>query len=113
MTDRLKEELELDHVFSNELLFNDGKLDGVKINVDSDKSKSANIKIAEWNEKKDDITVIVDGANDVKLFDISDDMSWKSYKNYTFRHLLNRIEIYNSEKFDYNIKKIPLYPTVP
>ena len=49
----------------------------------------------------------------VKLFDISDDMSWKSYKNYTFRHLLNRIEIYNSEKFDYNIKKIPLYPTVP
>jgi len=70
MTDRLKEELELDHVFSNELLFNDGKLDGVKINVDSDKSKSANIKIAEWNEKKDDITVIVDGANDVKLFDI-------------------------------------------
>ena len=69
MTDRLKEELELDHVFSNELLFNDGKLDGVKINVDSDKSKSANIKIAEWNEKKDDITVIVDGQNDVKLFD--------------------------------------------
>ena len=70
MTDRLKEELELDYVFSNELLFNDGKLNGVKINVDSDKSKSANIKIAEWNEKKDDITVIVDGANDVKLFDI-------------------------------------------
>ena len=70
MTDRLKKELELDHVFSNELLFKDGKLDDVKINVDSDKSKSANIKIEEWNVKKDEITVIVDGANDIKLFDI-------------------------------------------
>ncbi len=28
------------------------------------------IKIREWNEKKDDIVVVVDGANDVKLFDI-------------------------------------------
>ena len=71
MTNRLKKELGLDHVFSNELLFKDGKLDGVTINVDSDKSRSANIKIREWNEKKEDITVIVDGANDIKLFDIS------------------------------------------
>ena len=70
MTDRLSKELGLDHVFSNELIFKDGKLDGVKINVDSDKAKSAKIKINEWNEKKDEITVIVDGANDVKLFDI-------------------------------------------
>ncbi len=70
MTDRLKKELELDHVFSNELLFKDDKLDDVIINVDSDKSSSANIKIKEWNEKKEEITVIVDGANDVKLFDI-------------------------------------------
>ena len=28
------------------------------------------IKIDEWGIKQDDITVIVDGANDVKLFDI-------------------------------------------
>ena len=70
MTDRLSKELNLDHVFSNELIFNNGKLDGVKINVDSDKAKSAKIKINEWNEKKDEIVVIVDGANDVKLFDI-------------------------------------------
>ena len=70
MTDRLKEELDLDYVYSNELIFKDGKLDGVKINVDSDKSKSANIKIEEWNEKKENIVVAVDGANDVKLFDI-------------------------------------------
>jgi phosphoserine phosphatase len=70
MTDRLKKELDLDHVFSNELIFKDGKLDGVKIHVDSDKSKSAMIKVKEWNEKKEDIVVVVDGANDIKLFDI-------------------------------------------
>ncbi len=70
MTDRLKKELDLDYVFSNELIFNNGKLDGVKINVDSDKAKSAKIKIAEWNEKKENITCVVDGANDIKLFDI-------------------------------------------
>ncbi|MGI0066423.1 MAG: HAD-IB family phosphatase, partial [Nitrosotalea sp.] len=37
MTDRLKEELDIDYVFSNDLLFKDGKLDGVTIDVDSDK----------------------------------------------------------------------------
>ena len=71
MTDRLKKELDLDYIFSNELIFKDGKLDGVQLHVDSDKSKSAKIKIAEWNEKKENITCVVDGANDVKLFDIS------------------------------------------
>ena len=70
MMDRLKEELGLDYVYSNELLFKDGKLDGVKINVDSDKSKSARIKIEEWGEQKENIVCVVDGANDVKLFDI-------------------------------------------
>ena len=70
MMDRLKQELGLDYVYSNELIFKDGKLDDVKINVDSDKSKSARIKIAEWGENKEDIVCVVDGANDVKLFDI-------------------------------------------
>ena len=70
MTDRLVKELNLDYVFSNELIFKNGKLDGVEIHVNSDKAKSAKIKIDEWNEKKDDTTVIVDGANDIKLFDI-------------------------------------------
>ena len=70
MTDRLKRELDLDYMFSNELIFNDGKLDGVKISVDSDKAKSAMIKVNEWKEKKKDIVVVVDGANDIKLFNI-------------------------------------------
>ena len=71
ITDRLKKELCLDVVYSNELVFKDGKLDDVIVNVDSDKAKSAIIKIREWDEKKENITSIVDGANDVKLFDIS------------------------------------------
>ncbi len=70
MTDRLKEELDLDYVFANELEFIDEKLDDVVINVDSDKAKSARIKIDEWGIKKEDIVVVVDGANDIKLFDI-------------------------------------------
>jgi phosphoserine phosphatase len=70
MMGRLKEELGLDYVYCNELIFKDGKLDGVKINVDSDKSTSAKIKIQEWGEQKEDIVCVVDGANDVKLFDI-------------------------------------------
>ncbi|MGI0089734.1 MAG: phosphoserine phosphatase SerB, partial [Nitrosopumilaceae archaeon] len=70
MTDRLKEELDLDYIFSNELIFKNGKLDGVKVRVDSDKSKSAMIKVKEWKEKKENIVAIVDGANDIKLFNI-------------------------------------------
>jgi len=71
ITDRLKKELDLDFVYSNELVFKDGKLDDVIVNVDADKAKAAINKINEWDEKKENIITIVDGANDVKLFDIT------------------------------------------
>lgn len=71
MTDRLKEELGLDYVASNELIFTDGRLDGVRIRVDSDKSKSARAMIQRWGERREDIVCVVDGANDLKLFDVS------------------------------------------
>jgi len=71
ITDRLKEELDLDFIYSNELVFKDGKLDDVVVNVDADKAKAAVIKINEWDEKKENIITVVDGANDVKLFDIT------------------------------------------
>jgi len=71
ITDRLKEELDLDFVYSNELVFKDDKLDDVIVNVDADKAKAAINKINEWDEKKENIITIVDGANDVKLFDIT------------------------------------------
>lgn len=71
MTDRLKKELNLDHVASNELIFEDDKLAGVRILVDSDKSKSARSMIERWGESREDTVCVVDGANDIKLFDVS------------------------------------------
>ena len=71
ITDRLKKELGLDFVYSNELVFKDDKLDDVIVSVDADKAKSAMIKIREWDEKKENIIAVVDGANDIKLFDIT------------------------------------------
>jgi len=71
ITDRLKKELGLDFIYSNELVFKDGKLDDVIVNVDADKAKAAMIKINEWDEKKENIITVVDGANDVKLFGIT------------------------------------------
>jgi phosphoserine phosphatase len=71
ITDRLKKELDLDFIYSNKLVFKDGKLDDVVVNVDADKAKAAMIKINEWDEKKENIIAVVDGANDVKLFDIT------------------------------------------
>ena len=41
-----------------------------------------------------------------KLYDIADDLSWKSHKNYTLRHFLERIRIYNEEKFSYKMVSI-------
>lgn len=70
MTDRLRRELDLDFVASNELLFRDGRLDGVRINVDSDKSKNARAKAEEWGEGREGMVCVVDGANDLKLFDM-------------------------------------------
>lgn len=70
MTDRLRDELGLDHIFSNELLFRDGLLDGVRVDVGADKARPAMSKIAEWGQRREEIAVVVDGANDIKLFDI-------------------------------------------
>jgi len=42
------------------------------------------------------------------LFDISDDMSHGSYKNYSLKHFFERIRIYNEQRFDYKIHKIKI-----
>jgi phosphoserine phosphatase len=68
ITERLKDELGIDKIFSNELIFKDGKLDGVTLNVTSDKAAAVRDTIKEWGIRKDDIVVVVDGANDLKLF---------------------------------------------
>lgn len=42
------------------------------------------------------------------LYDISDDLSWKSKKNHTLKHFLERLKIYGAEAFDYKIYKVKL-----
>ena len=46
--------------------------------------------------------------NDVTLYDISDDLSYKNKKNFTLKHFEERINIYNEEEFDYRIDKVNL-----
>lgn len=43
-----------------------------------------------------------------KLYDIGDDLSWKTKKNFTLLHLAERIKIYNDEHFDYKMVKVQL-----
>ena len=43
-----------------------------------------------------------------KLYDIGDNLSWKSHKNYTLLHLIERVKIYNEEGFDYKLLTVPL-----
>ena len=54
--------------------------------------------------------VLRKGTNKAKaiLYDISDDCSVKSRKNYTLNHLIERIKIYNEENFNYDIITIQL-----
>jgi phosphoserine phosphatase len=68
ITDRLKEELGIDRIFSNELVFKDGKLEDVTMNVTSDKAAAIRPTIRQWDIRKEDTVVVVDGANDLKLF---------------------------------------------
>ena len=42
------------------------------------------------------------------LYDIADDISYKSHRNYTLNHLIERIKVYYEEKFNYDIVNIPL-----
>ena len=42
------------------------------------------------------------------LLDIADDLTWKSKQNFTLRHFMERINIYNEEEFDYEIKNLPI-----
>ena len=54
--------------------------------------------------------VLRKGANKVKaiLYDIADDCTHKSRRNYTLNHFIERIKIYNEENFNYEIISIQL-----
>ena len=47
-----------------------------------------------------------DSGQGTKLYDIADDLHWKSKKNYTLQHAAERIKIYSKEKFMYKLYDI-------
>jgi superfamily II DNA or RNA helicase len=49
-----------------------------------------------------------ENKSSARLYDIADDYSYKSSRNFTLTHFLERINIYNEEEFDYEIQRIKL-----
>ena len=49
-----------------------------------------------------------DDKSRVKLFDVSDNISYKSRPNFTYRHFTQRLNIYKEEQFKYHINRINL-----
>lgn len=49
-----------------------------------------------------------DTKDTATLYDIADDLTWKSKKNHTIQHFVERIKIYNEEKFNYKIYTVEL-----
>lgn len=47
-----------------------------------------------------------DNNQGTKVFDIADDLHWKSSRNYTLDHAGERIRIYSKEKFNYTIHEV-------
>ena len=44
-----------------------------------------------------------DNKKEATLFDIADDLSYKSYTNYTLKHFKERISQYNEQQFKYSM----------
>ena len=49
-----------------------------------------------------------DDGRGTKVFDLADDLHWKTRKNYTLEHAAERIKIYTKEKFDYKIIEVDI-----
>jgi superfamily II DNA or RNA helicase len=49
-----------------------------------------------------------DGKQQCILYDIADDLTWKSKKNHTINHFAERVKIYSEEKFNYKIYNVQL-----
>lgn len=52
---------------------------------------------------------IGDNSDKAVLYDIVDDLTDKSYKNFAVKHFLERVKIYNEEKFKYKLHKVNLF----
>jgi len=71
LSNRVKRQLKLNYVFSNEMIFDDGKLTGIKLNVNSNKAIALEELIKKLRIGKEETIAVVDGANDLKLFDLA------------------------------------------
>lgn len=71
LAERIKEELGLDYVFANEMIFNGNKLSKINLNVNSDKRLALKDLIEKLDEDKEDVITVVEGANDLSLFEVS------------------------------------------
>lgn len=71
LANRVKRQLKLNYVFSNEMIFDDGKLTGIKLNVNSNKAIALEELIKKLGIGKEETIAVVDGANDLKLFDLA------------------------------------------
>ena len=49
-----------------------------------------------------------DNKINATLYDIADDMTYKSRENFTLKHFQERINIYTEEEFDYEMHSIDL-----
>jgi superfamily II DNA or RNA helicase len=49
-----------------------------------------------------------EGKNHLKLFDISDNLQYKSRRNHTLNHFIERVKIYSEEKFDYKVHEVKI-----
>ena len=50
-----------------------------------------------------------DNKEAAKLIDVVDDLKYKTYVNFALRHFIERINIYNEEKFDFQVYDVNLY----
>ena len=48
------------------------------------------------------------GKTECTLYDLADDLSWKSWKNHTLHHFAERLKTYSEEKFNYKIVEVKI-----
>ncbi|MEM1994389.1 MAG: phosphoserine phosphatase SerB [Nitrososphaerales archaeon] len=71
LAERVQKELGLDYFFANELVFVADKLNSVVIRVNSNKANSIQGLVRALKEPKEQIIAVVDGANDLTLFELA------------------------------------------
>ena len=49
-----------------------------------------------------------EGKTHCNLYDIADDLHWKTWKNHTLKHAAERVKIYAEERFEYKIVEVPI-----